>query len=593
MLREKIPTIADTVEAWLADEREPDRVAAILVSLKEHPPSVVRAMLLAVVREREQADANRLVALTQMSGGLEEASEPCLIDLADSLDDGPVLAAVLDQTGKRPRLAAGVMLRRKLSSPSVDVRAAAVRAMVELRCDSTGEAVQPLLEDRDARVRREAAVAVGKLGVRSASDALLKLWSDRDGMVRAESLNSLRLLRDPRALTEAISGLRDSETQAAALTYVGEFGSPDQRHLVTDVARRNPSADILRQAVSIMTRWASDGEPSVETRSELDRGMAELQGASGILARWSIRGPISQNAAAQIVEQSGLAGHAVESANTSGEWKTELGSSSDSTFSVRVGSSANSSSDACWIGLSDVSVAEKTDAQFLASSDAKLRVWLNGQSIYERAQPAPFQPDSDRFTGSLVPGLNRLIVQVTASQSSIFHLRFRQKSSRAEHEQLVQAALTRPGNAERGGKLFFDAEKSQCIKCHRLGDQGERIGPELTGVGNRFSRIYIVESILEPSRTLAPSFESVTIALKDGRILSGLRIAETDSTLTLVDNQAAKHVVEKSAIDEHRVQPTSIMPQGLEKRFTADEFVDLVAFLVSQKGGVLASELGR
>jgi quinoprotein glucose dehydrogenase len=71
---------------------------------------------------------------------------------------------------------------------------------------------------------------------------------------------------------------------------------------------------------------------------------------------------------------------------------------------------------------------------------------------------------------------------------------------------LTQSALTRAGDRERGRKLFFDSDKSLCLRCHRLGDQGERMGPELTGVGSRFSRIYVVESILEPSRTIAPSF---------------------------------------------------------------------------------------
>ncbi|MEK7863628.1 MAG: hypothetical protein AAB295_10250, partial [Chloroflexota bacterium] len=55
MQREKIPTIPDTVEAWLADERDPECVAAILESLKAHRPTLVREMLRAVVRENEHA----------------------------------------------------------------------------------------------------------------------------------------------------------------------------------------------------------------------------------------------------------------------------------------------------------------------------------------------------------------------------------------------------------------------------------------------------------------------------------------------------------------------------------------------------------
>ena len=105
----------------------------------------------------------------------------------------------------------------------------------------------------------------------------------------------------------------------------------------------------------------------------------------------------------------------------------------------------------------------------------------------------------------------------------------------------------------------------------------------MTGVGGRFSRIFIVESILEPSRTIAPSFETVMVALKDGRVLAGVRAAETDLTLTLADQQGQKHVLAKSSIEERRPQSQSTMPDGLEKRFTPAEFIDLIEFLAGQK----------
>ena len=141
----------------------------------------------------------------------------------------------------------------------------------------------------------------------------------------------------------------------------------------------------------------------------------------------------------------------------------------------------------------------------------------------------------------------------------------------------------RIGNPERGRQLFLNADKSQCIKCHRLGDQGERVGPDLTGLGSRFSKVYIIESILEPSRTIAPSFETKLIALKSGKIVNGIVIAETETSLTVVDNQAQKHIVAKSDIDEQRPQPISTMPEGLERRLSEEEFVDLIAFLASLK----------
>src|SRR5262249_17421009 len=237
-----------------------------------------------------------------------------------------------------------------------------------------------------------------------------------------------------------------------------------------------------------------------------------------------------------------------------------------------------------WLAHTALFAEESTPVQFLASSNNSLRVWLNGRRIHQRKEVRPYQPDSDRFDAALAKGLNVLLVEVGRSQvNTQFHLGFRRKTSTAEHERLTQAALTRAGNPERGRILFFNVTKSQCLKCHRLGEQGEKIGPELTGVGRRFARIHIIESILDPSRTIAPSFETIMVALKDGRSVSGTRLAETVDALTLGDRDGKKHVVAKADIEARQTDPRSIMPEGLEKSFTTDEFVDLIAFLASQK----------
>src|SRR5262249_16003919 len=148
---------------------------------------------------------------------------------------------------------------------------------------------------------------------------------------------------------------------------------------------------------------------------------------------------------------------------------------------------------------------------------------------------------------------------------------------------LTQLALSRAGNAERGRKIFLDVGKSQCLKCHRLDNQGERIGPDLTGAGKRFGRIHLIESILDPSRAIAPTYDTFVLELKDGTIARGVRLTETASALTLADREGKKHELPLASIETRRVQPQSTMPDGLERQLSADEFVDLIAFLVSQK----------
>jgi len=151
------------------------------------------------------------------------------------------------------------------------------------------------------------------------------------------------------------------------------------------------------------------------------------------------------------------------------------------------------------------------------------------------------------------------------------------------HGRLSKLALADGGNPLRGREIYFNAEKSGCVKCHRLGDQGGAIGPDLTGAGRRFSRIHIIESILEPNRAIAPAFRNLSIRLKDGQELTGVRVDESDSELTLGDAQGKSHALKKDQIDELQILELSVMPEGLEGGLTDTEFADLVAFLAEQK----------
>ena len=322
---------------------------------------------------------------------------------------------------------------------------------------------------------------------------------------------------------------------------------------------------------------------------ELEQAIADLHGGSGVLLRWQVSGPLSHGQAAPLIQHlvSAKLGDEINAAKSG--LRTLLALGSEARVSPPPG--PGNELDKVFLAYTDLRVPKAAAVQFLAGSNGALRVWLNGQPQFERTKVRPFRPDSERFDGNLVQGVNRLLVHLTAAKAPEFHLRFRHKSSRADLEQLTQAALQRDGNPELGRQLFFNAEKTLCIKCHRLGDQGGMVGPALTGVGKRFARIFIIESILEPSRSITASYETQMVVLKNGKVLTGVRVAETDGELTLGDNQGAKHIVLKSDIEERQPLPLSTMPEGLEKRLTADEFVDLIAFF--DRPQVTVCYLGR
>jgi putative heme-binding domain-containing protein len=305
--------------------------------------------------------------------------------------------------------------------------------------------------------------------------------------------------------------------------------------------------------------------------------VAEIQGTTGILVRWEVSGPLPADSAQSIIERL----QANRTAGDAADWRSTFATGPEARVTLAPKNAAQAGS---WLAQSTLRISEPTDVEFLASSSGSLRVWLNRRLVHERLEPQSFRADSDRFAATLAEGDNQVAVLV--GQSAVpaeIHLRFRRKSATAQHERLIQATLARPGNAERGRQVFLNVDKSLCLKCHRVGEQGERTGPELTGLGTRFSRIYMIESILEPSRTIAPSFGTVMLLLKSGQTLSGVKTTETQTECTLVDNKGQRHVALRSDVEEQKPSSLSTMPEGLEKRLTEQEFVDLIAYLASLK----------
>jgi putative membrane-bound dehydrogenase-like protein len=565
MQREKVPVRLDALGRWLKDEHDPQRAAAILESLRERPASEVSKLVDGVVRDPQHSTANRQTALAMWIDGMPPGA---LAPLAAALEDGPVLADVLRRLGKQTKLPVASLLADKLPSPDADVRAAAIEALGELRAPEGRAPVLEMLHDQDVQVRRAAAGAAGRLAVKEANEPLLKLATDADAGVRLACLEALRQLQEQRVVPLAVAALNDRSLELKALDCLGELGGPEQMQAVAAFAKRNPSIEGSAAAVRVLTAWRNRDGVNVAQRQELDRAVAEIHGAGGILLRWQASGPVPRQATRLILEATEHEG-----------WRTLFAAGAESRLTL---APAGEAKDSLWFASTDVNVPAPMPVEFLASSRGSLEVWLNGRSLYRRAETKPFQIDSDRFTGTFDQGANRLLVQAGSSNAPVeFHLRFRRKSAREEHEKLTQAALTRPGNAERGRRLFFDQQKSLCLTCHQLGNQGVLIGPELTGIGTRFSRIYVIESILDPSRTIASSFVTLMVPLKNGEVLNGVKVAETETMVTLADNQGRKHQVAKA--DLANPSPISLMPEGLEQRFTQDEFVDLIAFLMSQK----------
>jgi putative heme-binding domain-containing protein len=139
---------------------------------------------------------------------------------------------------------------------------------------------------------------------------------------------------------------------------------------------------------------------------------------------------------------------------------------------------------------------------------------------------------------------------------------------------------TRGRNFE-NGKVVFEA--AQCAACHRFAGEGGATGPDLSGVGNRFSPADVLESVLLPSKVISDQYQTTMIETADGDTNVG-RVAQEDADkLLLQTNPLTTDTIEiaKKEIKSRGLSKVSMMPQGLVDHFSDDEIYDLIAYLRS------------
>jgi hypothetical protein len=267
MQREKVPARAGTLARWLEEERDAPTVAALLSALRGVSGSEARSHLEAVFRNRKQTMANRLLAVSLFLEG--PGGQDQLAAVAEAVEDGPVLAALLRAVGARKARGAAKLLVGKLASADVEVRSA-LGAVAGLTPDAR-EAFQPPTWRPRARPARWQWGRWPPPG----ADQLLKLA--RDPTRRSADLARSCAAGSP---CRWLSRPGRPETAVKAIECVGELGGPAQAGAVAEHSRAQPSAEVWLRLARCWPAGRQEGllSPGGRRSSRL----AEIHGGSGV-----------------------------------------------------------------------------------------------------------------------------------------------------------------------------------------------------------------------------------------------------------------------------------------------------------------------
>lgn len=138
------------------------------------------------------------------------------------------------------------------------------------------------------------------------------------------------------------------------------------------------------------------------------------------------------------------------------------------------------------------------------------------------------------------------------------------------------------GGSTQGEAIFFNKEM-KCANCHKVGDKGTAVGPDLTSIGKARTRAELLDSLLQPSARVEPQFAAYLVRTKDEKTVTGLLVKRDEKQLIVRDAENKEHTF--AAADVETVTPSrlSLMPDGQMSGLTPQEAADLLEYLAQRK----------
>lgn len=139
------------------------------------------------------------------------------------------------------------------------------------------------------------------------------------------------------------------------------------------------------------------------------------------------------------------------------------------------------------------------------------------------------------------------------------------------------------GDPAAGREVFREKAEAACMRCHKVKGDGGDVGPDLAGIGARYTREQLLAAIVAPNAAITPGFENVMLTLTDGNFAAGLLAAEDEKTITLTQlaDGTKLHVPKGKVTKRDRIP--SAMPEGLGEVLGKQSLRDVVEYLSTLK----------
>lgn len=163
-------------------------------------------------------------------------------------------------------------------------------------------------------------------------------------------------------------------------------------------------------------------------------------------------------------------------------------------------------------------------------------------------------------------------------------------------EPVESAAATKPitvsaedrelmGDAAAGRALFFNSSlAASCSTCHSINGRGGKLASDLTELAAKPAKD-ILQSITEPNARVDEKYATLTLTLKDGSKITGVKRDEDATSLRLYDTSSLPPISRsflKAEITKTEKLKISAMPGDYATKLSRQQLLDLIGFLKSE-----------
>jgi putative heme-binding domain-containing protein len=122
-----------------------------------------------------------------------------------------------------------------------------------------------------------------------------------------------------------------------------------------------------------------------------------------------------------------------------------------------------------------------------------------------------------------------------------------------------------------------------CLSCHRVGDAGSYVGPDLTTIGARRSEEEIRAALVSPNKDVTPENRGVRLTTADGKTITGSLLRHDGFSVQIMDSNSQLRSFQKANLRKFEIVTANPMT-SYANQMSARELSDLVHYLSSLKG---------